>query len=67
MVVGVVLGEFAPSVRSALNTAKFNGVSIRTQFLNFNDDNVKLYKKYHYSHCHWLDSYDVACSNQSPI
>ena len=31
MVVGVVLGEFAPSVRNALNTAKFDGVSIRAQ------------------------------------
>ncbi|KAF8802149.1 arsenical-resistance protein ACR3 [Phlegmacium glaucopus] len=28
MVVGIVIGEFVPSVQSALNTAKFNGVSI---------------------------------------
>ena len=32
MVVGVVLGEFAPSIRNALNTAKFDGVSIRAHF-----------------------------------
>ena len=32
MVVGVLIGEFAPNVRTTLNTAKFNGVSIRAQF-----------------------------------
>ena len=29
MVVGVIIGEFAPGIRSALDIAKFNGVSIR--------------------------------------
>jgi len=35
MVVGVVIGEFAPSVQRTLNTAKFHGVSIRAQFPPF--------------------------------
>ena len=29
MVIGVVLGEFAPKVREALNAAKFDSVSLR--------------------------------------
>lgn len=33
MVVGVIIGEFAPGTRSALDIAKFNGVSIRACLL----------------------------------
>lgn len=29
MVIGVLLGEFAPKVREALNAAKFDSVSLR--------------------------------------
>ena len=29
MIVGVVIGEFVPTVQKAFNTATFNGVSLR--------------------------------------
>jgi ACR3 family arsenite transporter len=30
MILGVILGEFAPKMREALNAAKFDNVSLRT-------------------------------------
>jgi len=33
MILGVVIGEFAPNVRNALDTAKFESVSLRTSIV----------------------------------
>ena len=34
MILGVIIGEFAPNVRNALDTTKFESVSLRTYTVN---------------------------------
>ena len=34
MILGVIIGEFTPNVRNALDTAKFESVSLRTYTVN---------------------------------
>ncbi len=63
MVIGVVLGEFAPSVREALDGAKFDGVSLRKLFSFL----LVLLLITLYSYCYWTYCHDVACSHKNSI
>jgi ACR3 family arsenite efflux pump ArsB len=63
MVIGVILGEFAPSVREALDAAKFDSVSLRKLFSFL----LVLLLITLYSDCYWTYCHDVACSHKNSI
>jgi ACR3 family arsenite transporter len=66
MILGVIIGEFSPNVRNALDTAKFQSVSLRTYIvqipLEFGTLNLE-----HNSNRDWANCHDVACPHQSSI
>lgn len=66
MVIGVVLGEFAPRVREALDAAKFDGVSLRKSF-SFLLIMVLTFLTLRNSNCYWAYRYDVARSHKNSI
>lgn len=65
MIIGVVIGEFAPHIRDAFDTVNFDNVSVRALFPDikhvFNTD-----PKFS-SYCRWSGSHDVAYPNQGSI
>ena len=61
MIIGVVIGEFAPHIRDAFDTVRFDSVSVRALFPNirhFLHSDLKFS-----SHCRWSSSHDVAYLN----
>jgi len=64
MVVGILLGEYVPSIRTALDTAKLDSVSLRTFCATYEKQQML---RVLYSHRNWSHRHDVACPHQSEL
>jgi hypothetical protein len=67
MIVGVVIGEFAPNVQEAFDTVRFDSVSVRKSTVSSCGNATLKMRLFDLSHCNWPHSYDVAHPNKSAI
>ena len=66
MILGVVIGEFAPNVRNALDTAKFESVSLRMYRVRIHPSSYTKSAKKH-SNRNRANRHDVAYPHQISI